>query len=111
LPAASRKALKAISKEMKAWKIPRRTPQTLEDFSEQYNLILRGWYAYYGEFGKTAMRVVFEQLNRILAKWAMRKYRKLNNSLKQAMKWLARIARENRELFLHWQLGIFSSAE
>jgi RNA-directed DNA polymerase len=110
-PAISRASIKAISQEMKRWKINLRSSQTLEDFARTYNPILRGWWQYYGYFYKSAITVIFNQLNRMLTKWAMKKYRTLRHSKTQASKWLTKIARGKRELFFHWQLGIFPAAE
>jgi len=77
-----------------------------------YNTVLRGWRSkYYGHFYKSAMNRVFCQLNSMLVKWTMKKYKKLRNSKTQASKWLTKTARQNSSLFLHWQLGIFPAAE
>jgi RNA-directed DNA polymerase len=110
-PAISKASIKAISQEMKRWKLNLRSSQTLEDFSGMYNPILRGWWQYYGYFNKSAMGVVFNQLNRMLVKWAKKKYKRFHRSKTQASKWLTKVARQKRELFIHWQLGIFPAAE
>lgn len=110
-PAVSRKSIKAINQEMRRWKINLRSSQELEDFSRMYNAVLRGWWQYYGYFYKSMVKVIFNQLNRMLVKWAMKKYRKLRTSKTQASKWLTKIAKQRKELFLHWKLGIFPAAE
>jgi RNA-directed DNA polymerase len=76
-----------------------------------YNPVLRGWWQYYGFFHKSAMGVAFNQLNRMLVKWAKKKYKRFHRSKTQASKWLTKVAREKRELFVHWQLEIFPAAE
>lgn len=111
LPAISRRSIKAISQEMKRWKINLRSSQELEDFARMYDPVLQGWWQYYGYFYKSAMATIFNQLNRILVKWAKKKYRKLRRSKTQASKWLTKIARQRKGLFLHWRLGIFPAAE
>ena len=110
-PAVSRKSIKSMSQEMKRWKLNLRGSQTLEDFSRMYNPVLRGWWQYYGFFYKSAMGVVFNQLNRMLVKWAKKKYKRFHRSKTQASKWLTKTARQKRKLFIHWQLGIFPAAE
>lgn len=110
-PGISRKSIKAISQEMRKWKINLRSSQDLEDFARMYNPILKGWWQYYGYFYKSATAIIFNQLNRILVKWAMKKYRKLRRSKTQASKWLTRIARQREDLFFHWKLRIFPAAE
>lgn len=110
-PAVSKIAIKAMSQEMKRWKLNLRSSQSLEDFARMYNPVLRGWQGYYGHFYKSAMKKVFCQLNAILVKWVMKKYKKLRNSKTQASKWLEKVARQNSNQFIHWQLGILPAAE
>jgi RNA-directed DNA polymerase len=76
-PAISNKASKAIRDEIRLWRLHRRTQQSLEDFSRMYNPIIRGWVNYYGSFYKSKLYDVFNPLNLTLARWAMRKYKKL----------------------------------
>ena len=110
-PAVSKASIKAMSQEMKRWKLNLRSSQSLEEFSRMYNPVLRGWWQYYGFFHKSAMGVAFNQLNRMLVKWAKKKYKRFHRSKTQASKWLTKVAREKRELFVHWQLEIFPAAE
>ncbi len=44
--------------------------------------------------------------NRALARWAMRKYKKLSRHRHRAEHWLGGIARRHTKLFVHWQQGI-----
>ena len=45
------------------------------------------------------------ELNRDLALWAKRKYKKLRSHLRKAKHWIARISRRAPALFAHWQMG------
>ena len=110
-PAVNKASIKSMNQEMKRWKLNLRSSQFLEDFSRMYNPILRGWWHYYGFFYKSAMTVVFNQLNRTLVKWAKKRYKRFHRSKTQASKWLTKVARQKRKLFIHWQLGIFPAAE
>ena len=110
-PAVSRNAIKAMSQEMKRWKVNLRSSQEIEDFSRMYNPVLRGWLQYYGYFRKSGMIVVFNQFNRMLVKWTKKKYKRFSRSKTQASKWLTKVARHEREKFIHWKLGIFPAAE
>jgi RNA-directed DNA polymerase len=110
-PAVSKSAIKEMSQEMRRWKINLRSSQELEDFSKMYNSVLNGWLQYYGKFCKSGMIAVFNQLNRMLTKWAKKKYKKLQRSKTRASKWLTKEARRRKELFVHWQLGIYPAAE
>ncbi|WP_432446269.1 reverse transcriptase domain-containing protein, partial [Candidatus Cardinium hertigii] len=100
-PAVIKASIKSMSQEMKRWKINLRSSQFIEDFSRMYNPVLRSWWHYYGFFHKSAMTVVFNQLNRILVKWAKKKYKILHRSKTRASKWLTKAARKKRELFIH----------
>ena len=83
-PAISNKATKAIRDEIRRWRLHRRTQQSLEDFSRMYNPIIRGWVNYYGSFYKSKLYDVFNPLNLTLARWAMRKYKKLRGHQRRA---------------------------
>jgi RNA-directed DNA polymerase len=67
--------------------------------------VIRGWINYYGSYYKSALYPLFDQLNRALRKWAMRKYKKLRGKKRRAKYWLGRIARRQRYLFAHWSFG------
>jgi RNA-directed DNA polymerase len=110
-PAVSKESIKTMSQQMKRWKLNLRSFQTIEDFSRMYNPVLVGWYQYYGYFCKSAMSVIYNQFNRILVKWVKKKYKRFRRSKTQASKWLTKVARDRRELFIHWRFGIFPAAE
>ncbi len=111
LPAMSNKASKLIRDEMRSWRIHNRTDKSLEDFSRMFNPKLRGWINYYAKFYKSEMYKVFHILNRMITKWAMRKYKNLRGRQRRATHWLGRIALLQPQLFAHWQiLGMRPSA-
>ena len=70
-----------------------------------FNPIIRGWLQYYGRFYRSALDPVVRALNRDLALWAMRKYKKLRRHLRRATHWIDRISRRAPRLFALWQLG------
>jgi hypothetical protein len=53
----------------------------------------------------SALYPVVRALNRDLALWAMRKYKKLRRHLRRATHWIDRISRRAPGLFALWQLG------
>jgi RNA-directed DNA polymerase len=110
IPAVSDKAARRIRQEMKNWRLHLRSDLTITDLSNFSNPILRGWINYYGQYYRSALVWTFNVFNRILVKWAMRKYRKLRGHCRRAMHWLGRIARRQPELFAHWQAGFRPSA-
>jgi RNA-directed DNA polymerase len=105
-PAVSDKAGKAIRAEIRSWKLHLRSDKAIEDLSRMFNPIVRGWLQYYGRYYRSALYPLMRQLDRSLARWAYRKYKKLRGHLRRATHWLARISRRDSKLFAHWQMGV-----
>jgi len=105
-PAVSNSAKKSIRQEMRRWKVHLRSDKTLEDISHMFNPVLRGWMNYYGKYYKSALYCVFRHFNRILTRWATRKYKKLRGHKRRAENRLGRIAEKQPYLFYHWQIGL-----
>jgi RNA-directed DNA polymerase len=105
-PAVSDKACKAIRAEIRSWQLHLRSDKAIEDLSRMFNPIIRGWLQYYGRFYRSALYPPMRQLDRSLARWAYRKYKKLRGHLRRATHWVARISRRDPGLFAHWQLGV-----
>jgi len=104
-PAVSAEASKSIRQTIRDWRIHRMSDKSIDDLSKMFNSVIRGWINYYGCYYKSALYPIFEQLNRILTKWAMRKYKRFRHSKAKARKWLGRIALRQPHLFAHWQFG------
>ena len=105
-PAISDKAGKAIREEIQGWKLPLRSDKAIEDLSRMFNPKIRGWLQYYGQYYRSALYPYMRQLDRSLAQWAHRKYKKLRGHLRRAQHWIARISRRDPTLFAHWQMGV-----
>ncbi len=103
-PGMSAKAGKRIRQEIRSWNLPRRSDKTLEDLAHMFNQRVRGWVNYYGQFYKSALYPTLRQLDRKLALWATRKYKRLRRHRRRADHWLERIARGKPGLFAHWRL-------
>ena len=84
----------------------RRTDLSLEDIAEQYNPVLRGWMNYYGRYNHSNLYPVFKHFNKILRKWAMRKFKKLRGHKTRASYFLEEIAKRQPKLFVHWEIGV-----
>ncbi|MGD8892297.1 MAG: reverse transcriptase domain-containing protein, partial [Desulfobacterales bacterium] len=110
LPAVSDKAAKSMRAEIRSWRIHRNSDKSLRYLAAIVNPKLQGWINYYGRFYKSALYPIFNQLNRSLQRWAMRKYKKLRGRKRRATHWLGRIAVQMRYLFAHWRLGVTPSA-
>jgi RNA-directed DNA polymerase len=91
LPAVSKKAAKSIRSVIRDWRLHRLSNKCLLDLSRMFNPIIRGWINYYGSFYKSALYPLFDQLNRSLKRWAMRKYKRLRGRQRRAAYWLRRI--------------------
>jgi RNA-directed DNA polymerase len=110
LPAVSREAMVRMLRTIKSWHLQRQSGTTIEELSTRYNPILRGWWNYYGSFYRSAMDRVFLQVDRKLAYWGRRKYRRLAGHVRGSVAWLGRIARRNPRLFVHWSVHAPSGA-
>ncbi len=110
LPAVSNKAGKAMRQKARRWKMHLRSDKSLEDLSKMFSPVIRGWINYYGKFYKSALYPTLHHLNKILVRWAMRKFKKLKGHRRRAEYWLGKIAQRQPRLFPHWQMGIKPTA-
>ena len=60
-----------------------------------FNPIIRGWLQYYGRYYRSALYPPMRQLDRSLARWAYRKYKKLRGHLRRATHWVTQSARRD----------------
>jgi RNA-directed DNA polymerase len=101
LPAISKDARKKISATIRTWRLSSQTDKSLEELSEKYNPVLRGWFNYYGKFYKSEMMIIHQQIQFMLTRWALRKYKSLGSKT-QAGIWLYEITRKEPHLFANW---------
>jgi len=104
-PAIGRKAEQAIRDEIKNWRAHKLTELTIGDLSKLYNPKITGWVQYYGRFRPSLLWRVCKQFHQILAKWAKNKFKRLNGSWARANKFIDAIAKQQPQLFIHWQRG------
>lgn len=109
-PGVSNKAAKKMRDKVKKWRIALCSDKTLEDLSRIFGPAIRGWINYFKHFYKSAMYPTLRNINRILVRWAKRKFKRLRNHTRRARYWLAKVARREPKLFAHWQLGILPEA-
>jgi RNA-directed DNA polymerase len=110
-PAVSNEAATKMRRTMRSWRLHLRSDKAIEDLARMWNPVLRGWIQYYGKFYKSALYPVFRQLNRTLAHWANRKFKRLRRHRRRAEYWLGGVARREPQLFAHWQLlGLLPAA-
>ena len=103
-PAVSNDAAKAMRRTLRSWALHNRSDKSLDDLARMFNPILRGWIQYYGRFYKSALYPTLRHVNRILAHWARRKYKRLARHRRRAVHWLGQVAHRQPTLFAHWSL-------
>jgi RNA-directed DNA polymerase len=109
-PAVSDEAAKEMRNRIRSWRIHLRSDKAIDDLSRMFNPILRGWIVYYGQYYKSQLYPTFRVLDRILVRWARRKYKRLENHQRRATYWLGKIAERQPKLFAHWQMGLRPAA-
>ena len=102
LPAISKDALKKISRQVRSWRIHRRTGHTLAQLARVINPIVRGWMNYYGAFYRTELHALLRRINAYLVRWIRRKYKRLAGFKKAKACWQGITTRYPR-MFAHWQ--------
>ncbi len=103
LPAVSSDATKKMSREVKGWRLHRKTTLSLDELAARINPIVRGWINYYGRFYPTEMIRVLRRINAYILRWARKKYKRLR-SVKRAVAWWKGVVKRAPDLFAHWTL-------
>ena len=106
LPAVSKDAVKAMSREIRSWHIARRSDKSLTDLARMFNSIVQGWINYYGRLYKSMLYPLLRRINEHLVRWACRKYKRLRRRERRAKELLARAAKRFPALFAHWRFGL-----
>ncbi len=106
LPAVSDDAKKAMGREIRSWRINRRSDKTLGDLARMFNPIVQGWVNYYGRFYKSMLYPILRRINDYIVRWAMQKYKRLHRHANRARMWLQSVAGRAQGLFAHWRLGL-----
>jgi RNA-directed DNA polymerase len=107
-PGISPQALKAISRQVRRWRLHTRTRLELDDLAERINPIVRGWVNYYGQFYRSLLVPLLKRINAYLVRWARKKYRRLA-SFKRVYRWWYGLVDRQPDLFAHWHVtSLFS---
>jgi len=108
-PAVSRAAMTAMRQAMRRWHLPLRSELSLGDLARMTASRVRGWIRYYCRFRGSEFQPVAEYIDRVIVRWAMRKYKRLRGHKARAFAWLGRVRRRYPRLFVHWSArGAFS---
>jgi len=106
-PALSKQSAILMRYRIRKWRLSLKCNRTLQEIASWVNPIVRGWINYYGRYHRSSLDPIFKALNYHLAKWVRRKYKHLSARHSKAMKWLAKIAKAQPRLFVHWQNGVW----
>ena len=101
-PAVSRLSQKTMRQSMRRWRLPLRSELSLADLARMTGPRVRGWIAYYCRFRGSEFQPVADHLDRIIVRWAMRKYKRLRGHKTRAFAWLERAKRRYPGMFAHW---------
>jgi RNA-directed DNA polymerase len=105
LPAISDDSRKKISQTVRAWRINLRSEKSLDELSEMFNPVIRGWCNYYGKFYHSELSPIYNQINEYLARWYMRKYKPARRHRRRARHWVRAVSKRNPKLFAHWMMS------
>ena len=103
LPAVSPEALKRMGRQLRDWRLHRRTGSTTKQLADLINPVVRGWMQYYGAFYPTALRGLLRRINTYLMRWLRNKFERLRSIRKARRAW-ARVVDQHPRLFTHWQV-------
>jgi hypothetical protein len=104
MPGASKDSVQKMKRETKRQKWHLRSDLSLEQISQQFNPMLKGWVNYYGQHSPQALIPIAKHVNTKLVKWARRKYKHLKRHKIGAIKYIQRIADNNVKMFATWEL-------
>jgi RNA-directed DNA polymerase len=85
-PAMARVGAKALRQEVRSWRLQLKSDKSLEDLSRMFSPAIAGWVNYYTRFYASAFNAVARHINRAIARWAMRKFKKLRGHKTRAIK-------------------------
>jgi uncharacterized protein YukE len=105
-PAVSSSAMKAMRSTIRELKLRHQTQLSLQDIARQLNPLLRGWIEYYGRYASSALYPLLRHINQMLVAWVMRKFKRFKGHTVRASQFLQRLAKEQRALFVHWDIGM-----
>jgi len=103
-PAVSNASAKDVRQTMRSWRIPQRSDWSLDQIATFVNPKLRGWIEYFGAYRPSDLYPALRHFNRLLARWAMRKHKKLHRKKRKTHKMLENLGLRRPGLFEHWKL-------
>ena len=74
-----------------------------------YVFLIQGWIGYYGRFCRSELYGMCRHVNKVLVRWARRKFKPLRRHKTRAMRFLEDISKQNPHLFAHWRVGMIGA--
>ncbi len=104
LPAVSERSKTEMKAKMRTWNTLSISNCEVQDIALEINKMVLGWINYYGHFYKTELKYVLEHIDRRIAIWARRKYKRMRGHKVRAIRWVDGLAKREPTLFVHWQM-------
>jgi hypothetical protein len=104
LQGVSTDALKRMRQTVRKWKLNRQTYKTLAELATQYNPIIQGWWNYHEALYPRAMLHMYRHIDRVLERWARRKYKALSGRQRASVQWLRKVKNVDPQLLNHWSV-------
>lgn len=102
MPGAAKKALTAMTKTMRGWRVHRSTAVNIFQLAARYSAVLRGWINYYGKFSYRHFGYhLWSRFQSRLVRWMKNTHRL---SQRKAEMKLNRLQECFPDLFAHWSL-------
>jgi len=103
-PAISGRAAKAIRKKIRSWSVFKSSGTDLIAVANYKRSTLWGWINYYGKYGRTELQRTLYYLDKVVIRWARRKYKRLKRRRKVGQ-WFKGVRIRDPNLFVHWQFA------
>ncbi|ASJ71662.1 group II intron reverse transcriptase/maturase [Granulosicoccus antarcticus] len=101
-PAVSRQAMTAMRQSLRRRRLQLHSELSLEDLARTLNPRVSGWINYYCRFRGSEFQPVADHIDRVIVRWAMRKFKRLRGHKTRAYRWLDRVRSKSPYLFVHW---------
>lgn len=104
-PAPSGVALKSMRQTIRRWHLHLKSAYSLSDLAKRYGPVIQGWMGYYCRFRSSAFQTIRFHLDKVLVRWAMRKFKRMRRHKARAVSWLREFSQRMPDLFPHWQVA------
>ena len=101
-PAVSRHAMTAMRQSLRRRRLQLHSELSLDDLAKTLNPRVSGWINYYCRFRGSEFQPVADHIDRVIVRWAMRKFKRLRGHKTRAYRWLDRERSKSPYLFVHW---------